>query len=359
MPRHRLMRPDARASSEDASSEDAREVVHAQAVRNRSAHGRARVMSYNVFLRPELITDAETRGENDFKDARLEALIERLDAYDILLLQETWIVNAARRKERLVEAARARGFPYYVRSACDRGGLLSDAMLLILSRHPLVLTREHTFADRVGLERWASKGVLHARAWLNGDASCAVDLFTTHMQAGEANNGGDDVRSRQTRELVQFVLSGDHGADHEVAAVIAGDFNIDGRSSRTDGTPSALYGRLLEDLAPLNDSGRVLQNVLHHGTSNDNGQLLLPVTSPEGLSGREGGGGGSVLISANHSAGKALDYAFMLSRSRRADRAVRQEAGSARVDPMLAGERGGEFEALSDHFALVFTIECN
>ena len=105
-------------------------------------------------------------------------------------------------------------------------------------------SEEHTFSARVGLETLASKGVLHARAWVNGNSSCAVDFFDTHMQAGEQENGGDDVRSQQTKELVQFVTRRSFSAastsgDVGVAAVIAGDFNINGRSSPTDATPNA------------------------------------------------------------------------------------------------------------------------
>ena len=55
-------------------------------------------------------------------------LVEKLDNYDVVLLQETWITNSAGRKERLVAAARKRGFGFWVRSAC-RGDLI-DAMLV-------------------------------------------------------------------------------------------------------------------------------------------------------------------------------------------------------------------------------------
>jgi len=101
---------------------------HSASVRERAAQGQVRVISYNFFLRPDLLTDASTAGENDFKDERLELLVEKLDNYDVVLLQETWITNSAGRKERLVAAARKRGFGFWVRSAC-RGDLI-DAMLV-------------------------------------------------------------------------------------------------------------------------------------------------------------------------------------------------------------------------------------
>ena len=55
-------------------------------------------------------------------------------------------------------------------------------MLLILSRHPLVAGDEKTFTQSVGEDAMATKGVVFARALINGKAACAVDLFVTHLQ---------------------------------------------------------------------------------------------------------------------------------------------------------------------------------
>jgi len=37
--------------------------------------------------------------------------------------------------------------------------------------------------------------------------------------------------------------------------VVAGDMNINGRTSPTDGTPNRLFQRFVSDLQPLNQSG--------------------------------------------------------------------------------------------------------
>ena len=70
-------------------------------------------------------------------------LVEKLDNYDVVLLQETCITNSAGRKERLVAAARKRGFGFWVRSAC-RGDLI-DAMLVhkFSSQYIVALKREN------------------------------------------------------------------------------------------------------------------------------------------------------------------------------------------------------------------------
>ena len=203
MPVGELIRPEDVVATEQVVHENSARHHHSESAVQRSAQGLVRVLSYNMFLRPDLLTDASTSGSNDFKEERLQLFIQRLDDYDVLLLQETWMVNSATRKERLVSAARSRGFRFWVRAACHGDAI--TAMLLILSRHPLTASDEHSYSARVGLEVLASKGALRARAWINGNSACAVDFYNTHLQAGEEENGGDDVRSKQTKELATFV----------------------------------------------------------------------------------------------------------------------------------------------------------
>ena len=142
MPEVYVVRPEDMSVSKHAVHLTLPEQHQSSIARERASRGQVRVLNYNFFLRSDLITDASTASNNDFKDERLEMLIERLDEYDILLLQEIWMTNSAGRKERLVSAARKRGFGYWLRSAC-RGSFV-DGMLLILSRHPLVDSGEHT-----------------------------------------------------------------------------------------------------------------------------------------------------------------------------------------------------------------------
>ena len=38
------------------------------------------------------LLSSDTRAQNDFKEERLQELIARLEDYDVLLLQETWLL---------------------------------------------------------------------------------------------------------------------------------------------------------------------------------------------------------------------------------------------------------------------------
>eukprot|EP00750_Incisomonas_marina_P000491 INCI10396.1.p1 GENE.INCI10396.1~~INCI10396.1.p1 ORF type:complete len:398 (+),score=75.06 INCI10396.1:164-1357(+) len=251
------------------------------AAQNRSQQGVVSILNYNVFLRPELVTDPDTALENDFKLERLNLLVEKLDEFDVLLIQETWIPLAAGRKQRFVDLANEAGFSFYVRGRCV--GRPIDSMLLILSRHPIVATEEHTFVATLGGEAMASKGILHARIWLNGNASRSVDVFTTHMLAGFDDGDGPNVRSIQTQELVSFIQErrnlqvGPNLPDRATATVFAGDFNINGRA--LTGSPNEHFTRLVADLGPLNSSGLLRNLVIDDLPSAD--AFVLPVTCVE------------------------------------------------------------------------------
>lgn len=69
----------------------------------RASEGVVHVLSYNIFQRPALVCDKVTCSDNDFKRPRLDLLIERLDDFDLLLLQESWLMLVFGRKKHLVE----------------------------------------------------------------------------------------------------------------------------------------------------------------------------------------------------------------------------------------------------------------
>ena len=131
-----------------------------------------------------------------------------------------------------------------------------DAMLLILSRHPLVSTNEYTFSKAIGIDAYAAKGVLHARALLHGEEACAVDLYSTHLQAGGGDEGSR-VRSAQTIEVAKFIDAQRRGGGKILPAVVGGDFNINGRTSDQNGTINPRYQEMLRDLS-LDEGGRLI-----------------------------------------------------------------------------------------------------
>ena len=269
----------------------------------------------------------------------------RLDAYDILLLQEVFAPLDEGRKGRLISAARDRGFQFHVSARCR--GRPMDAGLLILSRHLLTVAGEYTYTHTSGVDSLASKGVLWAQAFINGQGDCRVDLFNTHLQAVE---GPDDVAANlaQVRELGGYVrrtlLSPNSG--EAIAAIVAGDFNLDGRTSAADGTPHARYYEGLAALA-LTDEELTLQDLVLQNSGN------VPVTWPDLVPGSSA----SRLVTYDGSRGQGLDYVFFVSRNASGGPPnVSAVPGSAAVDEMRA--TGQAFVTMSDHFAVTFDMRC-
>ena len=327
-----------------------RQVYQPRVARERAARGLVNVISLNMYLRSNPIAARWTRGDNDFKNERLEAFLARLDDYDVLLLlQEVWPTWDEGRKARLVNSARDRGFRFFARSAC-RGRPVSG-MLLIMSRHVLTHAHELAYEEATGTDSLASKGALWVRAFVNGERACQVDLFNTHMQA-EGRWGGDGMRWRQIGALGRHVRA--TLGDAATPAVVAGDFNVNGRTALDDGTPSHLYHRIVRELA-LNESGWELTDVV---ASDNMGQIRATV-APDGPHSK-------ILMPLNESDGIGLDFAFFVRPSAPSPvsgpappdgHAVRPVPGSGRVDPMLV--EGRPFGSISDHWAVTFTLSCS
>jgi len=115
----------------------------------------------------------------------------------------------------------------------------------VASHHPILAHHARAFAHpQVATERFARKGMLHARVDVGG---AAVDVITTHMQSG-LGASARAVRTRQLAELRRFVLD---VCDSDVPAIVCGDFNIDGLGpARTSG-----YAEIARALEGFEDLG--------------------------------------------------------------------------------------------------------
>jgi endonuclease/exonuclease/phosphatase family metal-dependent hydrolase len=305
------------------------------------------VLSYNVFLRSDPITAEDTAAENDFKEERMQALIALLDAYDVLLLQEVWTPLSDGRKGRLIRAAEAKGFRFWVRSACC--GRPVDAMLLIMSRHPITDSGEFVFPGGVSNDMMASKGVLWARVKPSSASGRAIDMFTTHLQSGSDPEEKMTERRRQVSQLGDFVREKieTQAAGEEGGALIAGDFNVHGRTSMMNGTISEPYGAMITNLAMNTESGLQLTDlILHDQPASQRGELQItePIWPKRLLE-----------YNTSRDGGKALDYMFLVTQlgAREGSAGLGYFSpinGTCVVDPMAA--RSGEpFVTISDHFA--------
>lgn len=96
--------------------------------------------------------------------------------------------------------------------------------LAIASRFPRVEGRIARYAPpHTHAERFARKGMMHARLALGAGADRLVDVVTTHLQAGQSA-AAKAVRSRQLASLGEFVES---IRSDDRACIVCGDFNVD------------------------------------------------------------------------------------------------------------------------------------
>lgn len=103
-----------------------------------------RLLTFNLFMRPPGVKN----NENDYKEQRLDYIIEHLlPSYDIITFQEAFAF-ANRRIDKLLTAAFDQGFFYHVDSPRHYPwDLAGDGGLLLLSRFPIKK------ADRIEFSR--------------------------------------------------------------------------------------------------------------------------------------------------------------------------------------------------------------
>eukprot|EP00906_Rhabdomonas_costata_P033707 RCo047481 len=131
-----------------------------------------------LVLNLQLLAPGISTTRNNYKDARLRYFCDEvMPRYDVLCLSEVWkayfpvlpcmnrCLDSFRRPERLLEAAKAHGFDYVVRSAAPTlwSGKIWDSGLMILSRYPILKSSTMVFSSGLGAERLLANGALYAR----------------------------------------------------------------------------------------------------------------------------------------------------------------------------------------------------
>ncbi|KAJ1928200.1 hypothetical protein IWQ60_002278 [Tieghemiomyces parasiticus] len=194
-----------------------------------AAYDRIRLLTLNMYMRPPLIHSHTT----DYKDARLDYLIETvLPHYDVITLQEMFAF-ASTRRGRLIRAAEEQGFRFWIASPSKSLWDLSiDGGLLILSRYPIV-ERDSIRYTRGQHSDWlAAKGVLYAKIAVNPDSH--LHIFTTHTQASYGRVTPIDdasvlIRFDQFAHLSEFMRNKVASRLPGEPVVVQGDFNVDAR----------------------------------------------------------------------------------------------------------------------------------
>ena len=232
---------------------------------------RIRLLSFNIFMRPPAPKFTHNVS-NDFKDRRLEAFIQTyLDNYDVICLQEMFGAFSSRR-EKLMQAAKERGFIWQVANPRAKNFLV-DGGLLILSRVKIIAHAHTIFRPGVMSDRLSAKGAVYAK--LEPTPGVFVHLFVTHLQAvyadPESMAKSLRVQTYQYDELVEFISKTVSSYDSNSGIrrwpiLVAGDFNCNSRlpkgSSKNSTTQQ--YGTLTRALSRLGSFGDVLLHQYGH-----------------------------------------------------------------------------------------------
>ena len=250
-----------------------------------------------------------------FRHPEVSAALHRAD---VLCLQELWVRDAEALFERLPHPHKAKDDNRTEWWPLTIGG----SGLGVASRHPIVSRQIVPFSrPHSGAERFARKGVLHARVDVDG---VEVDVVTTHFQSG-TSAGSRRVRERHARELGNLLRTiGD-----ERPIVLTGDFNVDGqRSARADE-----YAVLAGQLSGFEDVGAEADVPTYHPHPHHN--LLAHRFDRDARPQR-------------------IDYVFFRP----------PRGGGARVtgfvrtlDALLPSHEGATETHASDHFALEIELE--
>lgn len=141
------------ASNDSAASmtKDLAEVLPRQCIK---------LLTYNMFMRPPPVKT----NASDFKDARLDEFVKKLDDFDIICHQEVFSTLNTR-KQRLITYAKKAGLTYH--AVNDPPGLFSgyatDGGLLILSRFPIIESEFEPYDYGVVSDALSYKGVLYVK----------------------------------------------------------------------------------------------------------------------------------------------------------------------------------------------------
>lgn len=242
-------------------------------------------LSLNAFMRPVVV------GARDYERQRLPRLLDAVSSYTIACNQEIFWLSLC--KKPFFEQLSAH-VPYHVsapsiglRDVLQWPPKLVDGGLSIVSRYPITDSDFQVYSAFVGrsIDAIVAKGVLYALINIvetDGEASfnTHVHVFTTHLQASGGRRGSpwQTVRELQLHQLEKFIQSKVSGERRgKFPIILAGDFNIDGRTSKNDPSTSPEYKDMVEILSrALNFKDIILE-------ASSSGQ---PITSAGGLSGK-------------------------------------------------------------------------
>lgn len=170
-----------------------------------------RIMSWNVFMRPDVLGDSQELRRDLIADAIVAA------SPDIIVLQEAF----SRHARDMVSRLRVKGWYWKSRALSPGPTQLAEGGVVILSKLPIIASSAGVFSHRNAStsDAFAAKGVVYAKLRLS--SSTSVNVFGTHLQAG-GDGASAAVRKKQLEEVARFVRRCTSSTE---PVVVCGDFN--------------------------------------------------------------------------------------------------------------------------------------
>ena len=166
-----------------------------------------KVMSWNVFLRPGILSDGQMNRAPKISEYLLNSCAE------ILVLQEVF----HRKARRKLISVLSEKYPFHTEIG-PRSFWGVPSGVLIFSKHPILKELTYSFSKARGSDRLAKKGVVNALFRIN---KRYIHVFGTHLQAGAS----EEAKSVQKSQLIELSNAVDLIKDSSVV-ILAGDFNI-------------------------------------------------------------------------------------------------------------------------------------
>jgi len=294
-------------------------------------------LSYNLYCLP-WIAASFSPSSCPLSAERTNGFLKHLHSYDIVALQEVWdphyrtVEKYARTSSMHVVGSSAPSLYRYLKLRMFGGGLM------IISKYPIVDTREIIFDRGSHSDAFVTKGVLYAKVKVGPSY---IHVFNTHLQASYGyefdfvNNPYTPIRHKQLKRLTAFIDQ--ITSKDQYPIMVMGDFNVNARAGPSDGRDSKEYTEMIEILRSKHYE---IVDVLKEHNSGKHpetygGKGVLPDEKPK-------------------TAGQRLDFILELKKNTSIHNFEYKLSGGKVVPFQVTGE---VYTHISDHYAQTVSME--
>jgi len=205
-------------------------------------------LNYNLYCLPWVATLFAPRV-CPLPAERANHFLKHIREYDILALQEVWnprfrnIEKYATKHNYYVAGSSAPSSLRYIKLRVFGGGLM------IISKFPIVNTKEALFDQGTGADMFVTKGVLYGKIEVGPNSY--VHVFNTHLQASygyewDNSNPYAAIRKKQFKKISDFIHEVTKQDHHPI--VLMGDFNVNAFNAPGDSSDSMEYKDMMQIL---------------------------------------------------------------------------------------------------------------